>query len=421
MDERRRALLEKVTSREWDVEKARQAKVERYQAWLEAEKRPPLKIAGPDRGASRLNVGVVGLGRGRHMANFCNSLPQSRTIAVCDVVEGMAEFVAEKQKIPRWYQDYEEMLKDDEVRVIVVETGTDRHGEHTIQALEAGKHVFVEMPAAVTLEECRRIVDLSESKGLKVQMGNQLRWYNRYEALKQLCLDGEFGKIQYMETEYNCDYRWRKRFWVDREAEVGQAADRGCRGGIEPPLNAAVHTTFDTARWLLGGEQVVEVEAFGMRGTSFEKGRPQDGFGGKTTEGPDSVVALMRTQSGVIIKALQCYGFRRPHLNYLALYGTKGCYEGERRNEVGSGYVHLPYRFLNTIESGPGWMELPLTLGTGPGHQGAEIFMMTDLFDAIIQGRRPMIDAVEGARSCAAAICGELAAIRGERMSVPQF
>ena len=56
-------------------------------------------------------------------------------------------------------------------------------------------------------------------------------------------------------------------------------ADRGCEGGIEPPLNAAVHTTFDTSRWLLGDEQIVEVEAFGMRGTSFVEGSPEEGFG----------------------------------------------------------------------------------------------------------------------------------------------
>ncbi len=421
MNESRRDLLERFLARDWYSEKARQVKMERYLVWMAAQERPPLKVTGPDKGAEVLNVGVVGLGRGRYMAKFCDLLDQSRTVAVCDEVEDLAAFVAEEQKIPKSYRDYGEMLKDEEVRVIVVETGTDRHGEHTIQALQAGKHVFVEMPAAVTLEECRAIVDLSEETGLKVQMGNQLRWYNRYEALKKLCMEEEFGKIQYMEAEYNCDYRWRKRFWGDREREVGMPADRGCEGGIEPPLNAAVHTTFDTSRWLLGDEQIVEVEAFGMRGTSFVKGRPEEGFGAKTGDGCDSVVALMKSESGVVIKALQCYGFRRPHLNYLALYGTIGCYEGERRNEVGSGYVHLPHKFLNTVESGDGWMDLPLVVGTGPGHQGAEFDMMLDFFDAIIRDRRPLIDAVQAARSCAPAICGELAAVRGERMSVPQF
>ena len=421
MDPNRRDVLERYLSRDWYSEKARQARMERYLEWMARQERPPMRVAGPDRGARVLNVGVVGLGRGRFMARLCNLLDRSRTVAVCDEVPDLAEYVADELDVPRSYRRYEDMLKDDEVRVVVVETGTDRHGEHAIQALQAGKHVFVEMPLAVSLEECRAIVDLSEATGLKVQMGNQLRWYNRYEALKKLCVEGEFGKVQYVEAEYNCDYRRRKRYWVDREREVGMPADRGCEGGIEPPLNAAVHTTFDTSRWLLGDEQIVEVEAFGMRGTSFVEGSPEEGFGGIAGEGFDSAAALMKSESGVIVKALQSYGFRRPHLNYLALYGTLGCYEGERRNEVGSGYVHLPHRFLNTVESGDGWMELPLITGSGPGHQGAEFDMMLDFFDAIVRDRRPLIDAVQAARSCAPAICGELAAARGERVQVPQF
>ena len=230
MDANRRDLFERFLSREWYTEKARHVKMERYLDWMGRQERPPMRVAGPDRGAGVLNVGVVGLGRGRFMASLCNLMDQSRTVAVCDEVADLAEYVAEEQDIPKSYVDFEEMLKDDEVRVVVVETGTDRHGEHAIQALQAGKHVFVEMPVAVTLEECRAIVDLSEETGLKVQMGNQLRWYNRYESLKKLCVDEEFGKVQYVEAEYNCDYRRRKRFWMNREREVGMPADRGCAG-----------------------------------------------------------------------------------------------------------------------------------------------------------------------------------------------
>ena len=155
MDPSRRDVLEKYLSRDWYSEKARQARMERYLEWMARQERPPMRVAGPDRGARVLNVGVVGLGRGRFMAGLCNLLDRSRTVAVCDEVPDLAEYVAGELDVPRSYRRYEDMLKDDEVRVVVVETGTDRHGEHAIQALQAGKHVFVEMPLAVTLEECR--------------------------------------------------------------------------------------------------------------------------------------------------------------------------------------------------------------------------------------------------------------------------
>ena len=193
------------------------------------------------------------------------------------------------------------------------------------------------------------------------------------------------------------------------------------RRGIEPPLNAAVHTTFDTSRWLLGDEQIVEVEAFGMRGTSFAEGTPELGFGAKTGDGFDSAVALMKSESGVIIKALQSYGFRRPPpelsrpLRHAGMLRRRAAQRGRIR--IRSPSPPVPeYRGIGR------WLDGTASCnGIRTRSPGAEFDMMLDFFDAIVRDRRPLIDAVQAARSCAPAICGEQAAAQGARVQVPQF
>ena len=176
MDPKRRDVLERYLSRDWYSEKARQAKMERYLEWMARQERPPMRVAGPDRGARVLNVGVVGLGRGRFMAKLCNLLDPSRTVAVCDEVPDLAEYVADELDVPRFVpavRRYAEGRRGPAWswwRRARTGTGSMRSRRCRRASTSSWK---CHLPS--TLEECRTIVDLSEATGLKVQMGNQLR------------------------------------------------------------------------------------------------------------------------------------------------------------------------------------------------------------------------------------------------------
>lgn len=105
-----------------------------------------------------IRVGVLGLGQGRSHLRAFQVLEGSRVVAVCDANEALADQVCRDVEVPCRYSAYEQLLADREVDLVVVATPDHLHGQHAIMALEAGKHVLSEIPMAVTIEECRRIV-----------------------------------------------------------------------------------------------------------------------------------------------------------------------------------------------------------------------------------------------------------------------
>src|SRR6188474_3333981 len=122
-----------------------------------------------------VNVGVVGLGQGRsHLASF-HALEGSRVTAVADLNPELRAKVASDYGIERTYDSLDALLDDDTINLVVIATPDHLHGQHAIRALEAGKHVLSEIPMATTVDECRRIIEITGQTGLKYQMGNQVR------------------------------------------------------------------------------------------------------------------------------------------------------------------------------------------------------------------------------------------------------
>src|SRR5438105_695526 len=114
---------------------------------------------------ARIRVGVIGLGpNGRaHLTNY-RAHPGAEVVAVCDVNPDLARQVAAEEGIPGVYSDLR-ILEHPGIDMIAVCAPNPFHGEYTVRALEAGKHVFVEKPLALELESLERIVALSCTTG----------------------------------------------------------------------------------------------------------------------------------------------------------------------------------------------------------------------------------------------------------------
>ena len=151
---------------------------------------------------AEIGVGILGLGQGcSHLRAFQVS-PGSRVVAACDLDRPLAERVGREMGVPRIYADYEQLLADRAVDLVVVATPDHLHGEHAIRALEAGKHVLSEIPMALTLDECARIVALTDRSGLKYQLGNQVRYAFVLQDVARRIAAGAFGEVFYGEGEY---------------------------------------------------------------------------------------------------------------------------------------------------------------------------------------------------------------------------
>ncbi|MCD6368640.1 MAG: inositol 2-dehydrogenase [Thermoproteales archaeon] len=188
-----------------------------------------------------IGVGVVGLGRiGKiHAEIFAYKVENARLVAVMDIVENLAKNVAEKFKA-KWYNDYQKLLSDPEIDAVAIVTPTFLHKEMIVQAAEAGKHIFVEKPLTVTVDEAQTALQAVRKAGVKMQVGYMRRFDYAYKNAKKKIEKGEIGKPLVFVGIAR-----------DPGAPPGWAAEPSKSGGIF--LDMLSHD-FDMARWLMSAE-----------------------------------------------------------------------------------------------------------------------------------------------------------------------
>ena len=143
---------------------------------------------------SGLRIGQAGLGYwGRNLARNFDDLAELRWL--CDErPEVRAEF-AERYPNARVTGDFAEMLADDELDAVVIATPVPTHYPLAKQALEAGKHVFVEKPPAMRAIEMDELVTLAAAQDLVLMPGHLLLYHPGVVKVKELIDNGELGDV----------------------------------------------------------------------------------------------------------------------------------------------------------------------------------------------------------------------------------
>jgi predicted dehydrogenase len=146
-----------------------------------------------------VRVGVVGLGYwGPNLARNFDRLPGSELAWICDLSEESRERWAAEFPGARATGDLEEMLADPALDAVVVATHVPTHAEVALQALEAGKHCFVEKPLAQSVADAERVAEAGHESGRVLMVGHLLEYHPGVEKLKELADTGELGDIRYL-------------------------------------------------------------------------------------------------------------------------------------------------------------------------------------------------------------------------------
>jgi predicted dehydrogenase len=151
----------------------------------------------------RVTVGWIGVGsRGTQVMNqaYLDSKDFIDIVAVCDTYKGnlnkAVDNVQSKQgKKPKAVVDYREILADPRIDVVFISTPEHLHYRMAIDALKAGKNIYLEKPIAHTIEEGAEIVKLAEKSGKVVQVGTQNRSNKLYIEAKKMFDDGVIGEV----------------------------------------------------------------------------------------------------------------------------------------------------------------------------------------------------------------------------------
>ncbi|HEY8513060.1 MAG TPA: Gfo/Idh/MocA family oxidoreductase [Cyclobacteriaceae bacterium] len=163
--------------------------------------------------ADKINIGVIGC-NGMGWSNVSSLLKMNDVdlVAICDVDENVVQKrVADYKKLrnnkPKTYKDYRELLNDRNVDAVVIGTPDHWHCRMMVDAVNAGKHVYVEKPIANSIEEARIMVQAQEKTGKVVQAGQWQRSGPHYRKAFEIVRSGVLGKIRLVKV-------WAYQGWM---------------------------------------------------------------------------------------------------------------------------------------------------------------------------------------------------------------
>ncbi len=212
-----------------------------------------------------LKVGVVGCGPISQFAHFeaCRKAHNASLYAICDVAEDLVERMAAVHDPQVMYTDYEAMLADPNVEAVIIGVADEFHVPAAIQALEAGKHVLVEKPMGVSVEECEKLWERVRDSALMLQVGTEKR-FDPGIAFAHQFIREEMGEMLALKAWY-CDSVYRYAM-TDALQPIPITSERAKRPVGDPKTNrrryyllAHGSHLLDTARFL-GGE-IVNIRA----------------------------------------------------------------------------------------------------------------------------------------------------------------
>jgi phthalate 4,5-cis-dihydrodiol dehydrogenase len=198
-----------------------------------------------------LNVGILGIGvGGAEILPALESLPNDvKIVAGADIEPRVCAAFAERYPGTHVYDAAEKLCADPDVDAVWISTPNRFHAPHTIMAANAGKHVVVEKPMAISLDEGKAMVEAAEKNGTKLLAGHTMSFSTPIRAMRKIIQSGEIGDVRAINIWAYSDWLLRPRTSDELDPTQG--------GGI--PYRQGPHQ-IDTIR-LLGGGKVKSVRA----------------------------------------------------------------------------------------------------------------------------------------------------------------
>lgn len=188
-----------------------------------------------------INVGFVGCGSvmtGPYMA-MARQLRERgviQTVVACDVVADKEQFIRDELGIPRFVTDYREVVTAPDVDLVLVLTSMPHHGPVTLAALEAGKHVLVEKPMAITLEEAGKLVEVARDSPGHLVCAPAVILSPTYQQIWRCLERGEIGQVHLARARYGWSGPWWGQWYY--------------RSGGGPLFDLGVYNVMSLTGWL---------------------------------------------------------------------------------------------------------------------------------------------------------------------------
>ncbi|AWZ49121.1 oxidoreductase [Clostridiaceae bacterium 14S0207] len=349
-----------------------------------------------------LKLAIIGCGRisYKHVEAIISNKDEAVLVAVCDVVKekaeekknGYLEKMGNEYKV-NVYTDYREMLEKEDIDVVTIATESGYHPEIAINCMNKKKHVIVEKPMALSIEDADKMIKTAKNNNVKLCVSHQNRFNKPIQQLRRAIESDRFGRL----VNGTARILWNRNMGY-----YNQAPWRGTwaqDGGTL--MNQCIHN-IDLLQWMMGGE----IDTVYAQCDTFLRDIQAEDFGAIVIRFKNGSIGIIEGSACVYPKNLE---------ETLSIFGEKGtvCIGGLAVNKIET------WRFEDEKENEEADI-LAAQAGDpdtvyGFGHTP----LFKDMIDAINEDRQPLVSGEEGKKGMTIILAAYKSRLTGEPVKFP--
>lgn len=388
-----------------------------------------------------VNVAFIGVGqRGfGHVKHFCH-LDGVEIKAICDpdqqVLNRSIDYVTEQSLTrPAAYSNgnyaYQDMLNRDDIDIVIISTPWSWHAPMAIDTMQSGKHAFVEVPLALSVEECWQIVNCSEQTQKHCMMMENVNYGRDELMVLNMVRQGLFGELLHGEAAYIHELRWQMKeltqktgswrtFWHTKRN--GNLYPTHGLGPVAQYMNINRGDRFDYLTSM--SSPALGRQLYAQREFPAEHGRNQL----KYING-DINTTLIKTVKGRTIMVQHDTTTPRPYSRHNLIQGTNGVFTGFPNRiaieQGGSGNFHqwdTDMQPWYAKYEHPLWRRMGQEAQKNGGHGGMDFLMLWRMVYCLRNGQPLDQDVYDGASWSVINTLSELSLNnRSNSVTIPDF
>lgn len=343
------------------------------------------------------NIKYALIGCGRISPNHIEAAKNNglNFVAMCDIVPEIMEQKAKdfQLDVVKQYTDYKELLAKEEPQLVAIATESGKHAEIALDCIEAGCHVIIEKPIALSIADANAIIEAGKKKGVLVCANHQNRFNKSVQYIRKAMEEGRFGKL----LHGTAHIRWnRGQDYYTQAPWRGTWAQDG--GAL---MNQCIHN-IDLLRWMMGDE-VDEIFAY------------TDNLTHDFIEAEDLGVALVKFKNGAygIIEGTTNV-YPRNLEETLYVFGEKGTIKAGGK----SVNVIEEWSFADKQDD-PEYVKATYHENPPNVYGFGHTPLYADVIDAIKTGRQPYVSGEDGKRALEMVLAIYKSASEGKPVKLP--
>lgn len=175
----------------------------------------------------KLKIGIVGCGPATEVLHLpsIKYMKEVEVTALAELEEERLHRVADRFGIRQRYVNYNDLLNDPSIKIVAICVPGAFHAEIAIAAIDAGKHVFVEKPLSLNLDDADRMVKRAAQTSRCCTVGFNLRSHRLVQEARRIIRSGELGQIEMIRTVWTAGFNYDRQLpaWRYRRADGGGA------------------------------------------------------------------------------------------------------------------------------------------------------------------------------------------------------